>query len=166
MDGQLPRSETQSGNKRKAKGRLLECKHSRRLPREGISAGMGIWKMTSRKLLIIYIAAVVVCTTLLVLFLNSAMLYGVYQAFTNPSAFQHGWHTPPPPYPYDARKQHLTGSGVVVLKTGGDGRIVEAHMDPRIGIEALDANTVRYATECWTGPPNSSHRVPITYQLR
>lgn len=75
-------------------------------------------------------------------------------------------YTPKPPYPYQARKAHLTGSGVCHVTFDASGRVSSATMTQSIGSGILDSNTVSYARANWTGPPNGALDVPITYQLQ
>ena len=72
-------------------------------------------------------------------------------------------HTPKPPYPYQARVAHLSGSGVCHVTFDGSGHVSSASMTSSIGSGLLDSNTVEFAKSNWTGPPNASRDVPITY---
>ena len=65
-----------------------------------------------------------------------------------------------------ARSSRITGSGSVRITTDGSGRVVSATVVQSTGNALLDTNTSSYARTAWSGPPNASTTVPITYQLR
>jgi outer membrane biosynthesis protein TonB len=79
----------------------------------------------------------------------------------NPST---GWSTPKPTYPYQARQLRRQGSGGVRVTTNGTGRVVNAEMLPGID-PLLDAVAVNFARSAWTGPPNCTRVVAITFSL-
>ena len=74
-----------------------------------------------------------------------------------------GLHTPHPSYPYAARAKHVQGSGVCHVVFGVTGHVASAEMTRSTGSDILDNNTVEFAKANWTGAPNSSVNVPITY---
>ena len=76
------------------------------------------------------------------------------------------WRTPQPPYPYAMRAARVQGSGSVRITTDGSGRVVNASVTQSTGNALLDANTAQFARTNWSGPPNASITVPITYQMR
>ena len=75
-----------------------------------------------------------------------------------------GWSTPKPDYPYQARRLRRQGSGGVRVTTNGIGRVVNAEMMPGID-PLLDAVAVNFARSAWTGPPNATRIVAITFLL-
>lgn len=74
-------------------------------------------------------------------------------------------HTPQPPYPFQAKAAHLTGSGVCRVTFDASGRVSSATMTSSIGSGVLDGNTTSYAKMNWTGTPNTTVNVPITYRM-
>ena len=76
------------------------------------------------------------------------------------------WNTPQPPYPYAMRAARVQGNGSVRITTDGSGRVVSVGVAQSTGNAVLDANTSQFARANWSGPPNASVTVPITYQLR
>ena len=75
------------------------------------------------------------------------------------------WHvSSKPPYPYQARMAKLAGNGSIRLTTDAAGKVASAVMVQSIGSGILDNNTVIYAKMNWTGPPNATTVVPITYE--
>ncbi len=75
-----------------------------------------------------------------------------------------GWSTPKPTYPYQARRLRLQGSGGVRVTTNGIGRVVIAEMQPGID-PTLDTAATSHARLAWTGPPNATRTVAITFLL-
>ena len=75
-----------------------------------------------------------------------------------------GWSTPKPVYPFQARRQHLQGSGGVRVTTNSIGRVISAEMQPGIA-PMLDAAAVSHALLAWSGPPNCTRVVQITFVL-
>ena len=75
-----------------------------------------------------------------------------------------GWSTPKPTYPFQARRLRLQGSGGVRVTTNGMGRVVIAEMQPGID-PTLDAAATSHALLAWTGPPNRTRVVTITFLL-
>jgi TonB family protein len=75
-----------------------------------------------------------------------------------------GWSMPRPNYPFQARKMHLTGSGVIRVTTDASGRVVSATMIKSIH-PILDQEAVTYARNNWKGPPNSTNTKPIDFVL-
>ncbi len=73
---------------------------------------------------------------------------------------------PRPIYPYEARRQHTTGSGVAILTVDGSGAVTDVTMSPGTGSAILDAATVS-AFRRWRFKPGSvAHvRTPITFTL-
>ncbi len=76
------------------------------------------------------------------------------------------WVTPKPAYPASLRLAHVQGNGSVRITTDDSGRVVNAAIVQSTGNELLDDNTCRAARSGWSGPPNSSISVPVTYQLQ
>ncbi len=76
------------------------------------------------------------------------------------------WNTPQPPYPYPLRAAHVQGSGSVRITTDASGRVVSASVVQSTGNTLMDDNTSRFARAFWSGPPNASVTVPITYRMR
>ena len=75
-----------------------------------------------------------------------------------------GWFTPKPTYPFEARRLRRQGSGGVRVTTNGSGRVVNAEMLPGID-PLLDTVAVSFARSAWTGPPNATRVVAITFAL-
>lgn len=75
------------------------------------------------------------------------------------------WVTPKPPYPAQARTMRQTGSGSVRVQTDGAGRVVRVEMVQPIA-PLLDATTINFARTRWSGPPNRTVVVSVTYELR
>jgi TonB family protein len=75
-------------------------------------------------------------------------------------------HTSKPPYPYQARAARLQGSGSVRVVFDGSGHVSSAVIEQSVGSGILDSNTISYAKANWTGPPNTTTTVPITYRLQ
>ena len=76
------------------------------------------------------------------------------------------WTTPTPIYPSAMRLAHMQGNGSVRVTTDGTGRVVSVSVVQSTGSAMLDDNTSRFARGNWSGPPNATTTVPITYQLR
>ncbi len=76
------------------------------------------------------------------------------------------WNTPQPPYPYAMRAARVQGSGSVRITTDSSGRVMSVSVIQSTGNTLLDANTSQFARGSWSGPPNASVTVPITYQMR
>jgi periplasmic protein TonB len=74
--------------------------------------------------------------------------------------------SPRPEYPYEARRQKKTGSGVCVLNIDPSGNVSDADMAQSTGSPILDNATVS-AFRRWRFQPGafSKVRVPITYTL-
>ena len=85
--------------------------------------------------------------------------------FTHLGPPQGTWHHSRPPYPAQARMAHIEGSGSVKVTTDASGHVVSAEIVQSVGNGLLDSNTKQYALANWSGPPNSSTVVPITYRL-
>ena len=75
------------------------------------------------------------------------------------------WSHSRPPYPAQARMAHIQGSGSVRVSTDGSGHVVSAVIVQSVGSGLLDNNTLQYAKANWSGPPNSTVVIPITYKL-
>jgi protein TonB len=74
--------------------------------------------------------------------------------------------SPRPEYPYEARRQKQTGSGVCVLVIDPGGNVTDASMASSTGSTILD-NATMSAFKRWRFRPGafSKVRVPITYTL-
>jgi len=76
-------------------------------------------------------------------------------------------YAPRPVYPYEARRQRITGSGIAVLTVDSvDGNVVDVRMAQSCGNVILD-NATLDAFQRWHFKPGSVERVqvPITYTL-
>jgi TonB family protein len=76
-------------------------------------------------------------------------------------------YAPRPVYPYDARRQRITGSGIALLTVDSvDGDVVDVRMVQSTGSTILD-NATLDAFRRWHFKPGSVERVqvPITYTL-
>jgi TonB family protein len=76
-------------------------------------------------------------------------------------------YSPKPPYPYEARSRHLTGSGVCVLSVDtASGSVTEASMAQSIGNAILD-NAATSTFRQWKFRPGtvSKVKVPITFTM-
>jgi len=74
---------------------------------------------------------------------------------------------PKPPYPYEARSRHLTGSGVCVLTVdSASGSVTDATMAQSIGNSILD-NAATSTFRQWRFRPGtvSKVKVPITFTM-
>ena len=58
-----------------------------------------------------------------------------------------------------------TGSGSVRVQTDGTGRVVRVEMVQPIS-PLLDVTTINFARTRWSGPPNRTVVIPVTYELR
>ena len=76
------------------------------------------------------------------------------------------WNTPKPAYPAPFRLARVQGSGSVRVTTNEAGRVVSATIVQSTGNAQLDDHTCRAAKSNWSGPPNSTISVPITYRLQ
>jgi protein TonB len=74
--------------------------------------------------------------------------------------------SPRPEYPYEARRQKKTGSGVCVLTIDPSGSVSDASMSQSTGADILDSSTLS-AFKRWRFRPGvfSKVRVPITYTM-
>lgn len=73
-----------------------------------------------------------------------------------------------PVYPYEARRSHITGSGVVAIEIDpSTGKVVSCHMDPSTGNVELDRATL-IAFRQWRFKPGTFPRIkiPIHFTLR
>ncbi len=86
-------------------------------------------------------------------------------AVTGTTGVAKRWLTPQPPYPYAVRAAHVQGSGSVRITTDGSGRVTNVSVAQSTGNALLDDNTSQFARQAWSGPPNASVTVPITYQM-
>jgi TonB family protein len=76
-------------------------------------------------------------------------------------------YAPRPVYPYEARRQRITGSGIALLTVDSvDGKVVDVRMAQSCGSVILD-NATLDAFRRWHFKPGSVDRVevPITYTL-
>jgi|SRR6202035_1205283 len=76
-------------------------------------------------------------------------------------------YAPRPVYPYEARRQRITGSGIALLTVDSvDGTVVDARMAQSCGSLILDSATID-AFQRWHFKPGSVERVqvPVTYTL-
>ena len=76
-------------------------------------------------------------------------------------------YAPRPVYPYEARRQRITGSGIALLTIApANGNVVDARMVQSCGSVILD-NATLDAFQRWRFKPGSVERVqvPITYTL-
>ncbi len=77
-------------------------------------------------------------------------------------------YSPKPPYPYQARAQHLTGSGVCVLSIDvASGTVTEATMATSTGTSVLD-NSATSTFKQWKFRPGAAApkvKVPIVFNL-
>ena len=73
---------------------------------------------------------------------------------------------PQPPYPYEARAHHITGSGVCVVTVGPDGSVTDATMAQSIGNNLLDQSAVSTFRR-WKFRPGtvSKVKIPITFTM-
>lgn len=77
-----------------------------------------------------------------------------------------GWKLPKPNYPYQARASRVQGSGSVRVSTSASGNVISATIVQSAGSGVLDSNTIQFAKSNWSGPPNATTTVPITYKLQ
>ena len=75
-------------------------------------------------------------------------------------------YAPRPVYPYEARRQRMTGSGIALLTVALTGNVIEARMAESSGSVILDSATLE-ALRRWRFKPGNvlSVEVPITYSL-
>jgi protein TonB len=74
---------------------------------------------------------------------------------------------PRPEYPYEARRRHLTGSGVIVVSVDpSSGSVIDARVERSIGSPILDNSAVN-AFKRWRFKPRSAPqvRIPVTFDL-
>ncbi len=76
------------------------------------------------------------------------------------------WMTPRPAYPAPLRLAHVQGSGTVRITTDASGRVVNAAIVQSTGNALLDDHASRAAKNAWSGPPNATTAVPVTYRLQ
>ncbi len=77
-------------------------------------------------------------------------------------------NAPRPEYPYEARRQHLVGSGVAAVTIDpGSGQVVNAEMEKSIGAPLLDQSALS-AFRRWKFKPGTPRviRIPVTFDLR
>lgn len=65
-----------------------------------------------------------------------------------------------PAYPYEARRAHITGSGVVAIEIDPTGKVVSCHMDPSTGNVELDRAAL-IAFRQWRFKPGTFPRIKI-----
>lgn len=75
-------------------------------------------------------------------------------------------YSPRPPYPYEARSRHMTGSGVCVVTVDGSGSVSSAVMAQSIGNQILD-NAAVETFKRWRFRPGtvSKVKIPITFTM-
>jgi Gram-negative bacterial TonB protein C-terminal len=83
----------------------------------------------------------------------------------NPKLVGPGWRMPRPPYPAKAIAAHAEGKGVIRISTNRDGRVEKVEIIKKIH-PLLDEHTSAFALAHWTGPPNTTRDVPVTYALK
>lgn len=74
---------------------------------------------------------------------------------------------PRPEYPYEARRRHLTGSGVIVVSIDSfSGSVTDARVERSVGSPILD-NSALNAFKRWRFKPGSAPqvRIPVTFDL-
>ena len=74
---------------------------------------------------------------------------------------------PRPEYPYEARRRHLTGTGVIVVSVDfSSGSVIDARVERSIGSPILDNSAVN-AFKHWRFKPGSAPqvRIPVTFDL-
>lgn len=64
-----------------------------------------------------------------------------------------------------ARTMRQTGTGSVRVQTDASGRVVVAEMVQPI-TPPLDAATTSFARGHWSGPPNRTVVIPVTFRLQ
>jgi TonB family protein len=79
----------------------------------------------------------------------------------------HALSMPPPVYPFEARRQHTTGSGVVAIDIDPQtGLVSAAAMKMSTRSELLDAATIRAARKWRFAPHGASHLdIPVTFTI-
>jgi len=78
-----------------------------------------------------------------------------------------GVNAPRPEYPLEARQQHLTGSGIVLMRVDTKtGRVISAEMEKSTGHKILDEAALR-AFRLWHFKPGTDSvvRIPINYTM-
>lgn len=74
---------------------------------------------------------------------------------------------PKPEYPYDARAQHITGSGVYLLTFNNDGHVENVQIAQSTGHEILDSSVIQ-AFQKWRATPNPPFlqaKVPVVFSM-
>jgi protein TonB len=74
---------------------------------------------------------------------------------------------PRPEYPYEARRRHLIGTGVIVVSVdSSSGSVIDARVERSIGSPILD-NSAMNAFKRWRFKPGSAPqvRIPVTFDL-
>jgi TonB family protein len=74
---------------------------------------------------------------------------------------------PQPEYPYEARRQRVTGTGIVIMTVdSGSGRVTDVMMDESTGSLVLD-NAAIAGFRRWRFKPGTVSRVrlPITFTM-
>ena len=79
----------------------------------------------------------------------------------------HALSMPPPIYPYEARRQHLTVSGVVAVDIGATtGLVTAARMKKSTGSAVLDDASLSVTKKWRFRPGSSSHlEVPVSFGI-
>lgn len=74
---------------------------------------------------------------------------------------------PKPDYPFEARANHITGSGVYLLTFNNDGHVEDVQVAQSTGSAILDSSVLR-AFQRWRARPNppfSQAKVPVTFSM-
>lgn len=74
------------------------------------------------------------------------------------------WRTPAPGYPFQARKERVTGTLVLLVRTDAEGRVVASAIAVPLH-PALDAHVQQFVREHWTGPAEAHRTVELAYRL-
>lgn len=80
----------------------------------------------------------------------------------------HALVMPAPTYPYDARRQHLTGSGIIAIDVDtGKGLVKSATMKKSTGSTILDQAALGVTKKWHFQPGGSPHlEVPVTFDIK
>ena len=102
------------------------------------------------------------CAFLLVVFAAAIQDVRAAEAQQHPKLDYHAIvRAEAPVYPYECRRAHITGSGVVAIEIDAStGKVVSCHMDPNTGNVELDAAALQ-AFRQWRFKPGTFPRVKI-----